>query len=451
VHTGTNLSVAPWEPLSVPTFDRNPADLGISECARLLACGELNSRALVDACLQRIGGEGKMLNAFIHVDGDMARAEADLSDLRRAECSPLSPLDGVPIALKDNIDVIGLPTTNGLGTSWMPSQDAGVVTLLRERGIVLIGKTNMHEGALGATTDNPHHGRTENPAVPGHTPGGSSGGSGAAVAARLCPGALGTDTMGSVRVPAAYCGIVGFKPSRGYWPISGVAPLVTELDTVGPMTRTVEDTAMLIDLPIERIDLEEIVLATLENFDGADVEPNAWNIYQEALARLRFAGATIRPMKLSDFDPSAARRVGFMVSEVEAMVAHESMMEACSDAFSPEFRSMLDFGARLPAARYVKAKRSLARVGRVFSEILDEADAIISLTGPQMAFPFDDEVPVTQADFTAPANFAGCPSVSLPILVAESARPVGLQVMAGIGRDADLVGIAAAIEKILDT
>ncbi|MDG2287029.1 MAG: amidase family protein, partial [Alphaproteobacteria bacterium] len=137
--------------------DQNPADLGIFEAARALAAGALTSRTLVEACLDRIDDEP--FHAFIHVAADNALEEAVRSDVRRRDGGLMSPLDGVPIALKDNIDVIGQPTTNGLGTSWMPSRDADVVTLLRERGLVLIGKTNMHEGALGATTDNPHHGR----------------------------------------------------------------------------------------------------------------------------------------------------------------------------------------------------------------------------------------------------------------------------------------------------
>lgn len=431
-------------------IDQNPADLGIADAARGLASGALTSRILVEACLDRIEAENPTLKAFIHVAYDMALEEANRSDDRRREGSPMSPLDGVPIALKDNIDVIGQPTTNGLGVSWMPRRDAGVVTLLRERGLVLVGKANMHEGALGATTDNPHHGRADNPAAPGHTPGGSSGGSSAAVAGRLCPGALGTDTMGSVRLPAAYCGIVGLKPSRGHWPNGGVAPLASGLDTVGPMARTVEDTAMLIDLPHSRAPLNRIVLAAIENIDGSNIEDEVLEAYQETLARLRSAGVTIRRVRLTGYDPSPARRAGLIISEVEGAVAHEAMMQARPEAFSAGFRAMLDYGATVPAGRYVKALREVERIGAAFAGMLDTVDGIVGPTTPQMAFPFDASAPVDQADFTAPANFAGCPGISMPIPRAGGGRPVGLHLMAGLGRDVHLLGIATAIETLLD-
>jgi aspartyl-tRNA(Asn)/glutamyl-tRNA(Gln) amidotransferase subunit A len=433
----------------VSRTDQNPTDLGITGAARALASGALTSRALVEACLERVAAENSVLNAFIHVASDMALEEASGSDARRREGSAMSPLDGVPIALKDNIDVVGQPTTNGLGISWMPNSDAGVVTLLRERGLVLLGKANMHEGALGATTDNPHHGRANNPAAPGHTPGGSSGGSSAAVAGRLCPGALGTDTMGSVRLPAAYCGIVGLKPSRGHWPNGGVAPLASGLDTVGPMARTVEDTAMLIDFPHSPAQLDRIVLASIENIDDSDIEAEARDAYLEAIGRLRSAGVTIRRARVTDYDPSVARRAGLVVSEVEGAVSHEAMMAARSEAFSANFRGMLDYGATVSAAKYVKALREIDRIGAAFAGILDKVDGIIGPTTPQRAFPFDAPVPVNQADFTAPANFAGCPGISLPV-PGGGGPPMGLHIMAGLGRDVHLLGIAAAVETLLN-
>ena len=429
--------------------DQDPADLGIAEAARALAGRVLTSRELVTSCLERIHAENSGLRAFIHVADEQALAEADRSDARRREGGLMSPLDGVPIALKDNIDVIGQPSTNGLGVFWMPNRDAGVVTLLRERGIVLIGKTNMHEGALGATTDNPHHGRADNPAAPGHTPGGSSGGSGAAVAARLCPGALGTDTMGSVRLPTAYCGITGFKPSRGHWPNAGVAPLALALDTVGPMARGVADTAMLIDLPHAPMPANRLVVAVIENIEEAEMEEGAREAYREALARLRSAGVAFRRARLSDYEPTRARRAGLIISEVEGAVTHEAMMAERPEAFSPAFRGMLDYGANVPAPKYVKALREVDRIGAAFAGILDQVDAVISPTTPQRAFAFGEPVPASQADFTAPANFAGCPGISIPIPRAPGDRPMGLHLMAGLGRDVHLLGIAATIEALL--
>lgn len=423
--------------------------MGVAEAARALAGGALTSRMLVTACLERIHAENSSLKAFIHVADDLALAEADRSDARRREGGPMSPLDGVPIALKDNIDAVGQPSTNGLGVAWMPSRDAGVVTLLRERGLVLIGKTNMHEGALGATTDNPHHGRADNPAAAGHTPGGSSGGSSAAVAARLCPGALGTDTMGSVRLPAAYCGITGFKPSRAHWPNSGVAPLAMALDTVGPMARDVADTAMLIDLPYARTSPSRLVVAVIDNIEEAEMEERAREAYREALSRLRSAGVAFRRARLADYEPTVARRAGLIISEVEGAVTHENMIAERPEAFSPAFRAMLDYGANVPAPKYVKALREVDRIGAAFAGILDQVDAVISPTTPQRAFAVEAPVPANQADFTAPANFAGCPGISIPVPRGGAERPTGLHLMAGLGRDVHLLGIAAAVEALL--
>ncbi len=429
--------------------DPGPADLGVAEAAAALAAGRLTARALVSACLARIEGEGRGLNAFVHVAAGAALAEAGASDARRAAGRPLSALDGVPLAVKDNIDIAGQPTTDGLGTARTAERDAGVAALLRARGLVFLGKANMHEGALGATTDNPHHGRAENPAAPGRTPGGSSGGSAAALAARLVPGALGTDTMGSVRLPAAYCGIAGLKPSGGFWPNDGVVPLSTTLDTVGPMARSVEDLALLAGLPLRPARLDGAVFLRLDNFDEAGMEAAVRAAFEDAAARLAAAGATVRRVRLADYDPSPARRAGLLVSEVEGFAARRDLLAAEPGAFSPAFRAMLEYGARAGPERYAAARAAIQRTGAAFAAPLDGADALVSPTTPQAAFPFGAPVPATQADFTAPANFAFCPAVSIPLPRPAGEAPVGLQLAAARGRDARLLGIAASVETLL--
>ena len=180
----------------------DPTALTIAEAAAALRAGSLSAKALFDAYLARIKRHDRALNCFITVLAAAARKAAMEADRRRAEGALRSPLDGIPIGLKDNIDAAGAPTTNGMYWRRIPDEDAPVVARLRQAGAEIVGKLNMHEGAFGATTDNPHHGRTHNPWRHGYTPGGSSGGSAAAVAARLCAAALGTDTMGSVRLPA---------------------------------------------------------------------------------------------------------------------------------------------------------------------------------------------------------------------------------------------------------
>ena len=425
------------------------AALGLSDAVGAVASGALSSSALVGACLAQIRERDTALKAFIHLADKAPPAAAAESDCRHRKGQTLSRLDGIPIAVKDNIDVAGQPTTNGLGTAWTPERDAGVVAILRKRGLVLLGKTNMHEGALGATTDNPHHGRTDNPAVPGCTPGGSSGGSAAAVAAGFCPAALGTDTMGSVRLPAAYCGLVGFKPSHDYWPMSGIVPLGGGLDTVGPMARSVADVAMLLDLPVASRGLAGLEIAVLRNWQQSEIEVPLMVVYREALERLRLAGATLREVTLPDYEPSTARRAGLLISEVDGWLVHEEQLGACSAAFSPAFRSMLDYGARTPAPRYAQARQEIARIAAGFSSLLASFDAVIGPTTPQTAFPHGAPAPADQADFTAPANFAGCPAISMPAHRRAAGRPVGIQIMTGRGDDEALLAIAAAIESLL--
>lgn len=427
-----------------------PTDLGVSDAIMSLSSGELSAAEMTEACLLRINGDrGQALNAFIHVADDSARQDARASDQRRAQGRPRSQLDGVPIAVKDNIDVHGMPTTNGLATHWMPTADAPVIRRLRDVGMIILGKLNMHEGALGATTDNAHHGRCAHPAFPGYTPGGSSGGSAAVVAGGLCPVTLGTDTMGSVRLPAAYCGIVGFKPSRDHWPVDGVMPLAYGLDAIGPLARSVPDIAAVLDEQLPECSLDEIRFGRLSFAERVDVEPICQASLDAALARLAANGAGFDCVAFSDYDAGRARRAGFIVSEVDGAVAHQRLLDEQPEAFSPAFLAMLNYGRSVPPERYASEKRMIDEAGASFVKLFDRHDVLVTLTAPQRAFTFDDAVPVNQADLTAIANFAGCPAVSLPIPVAAGERPVGLQLMAAPGMDTKLLTIAARVESAL--
>lgn len=424
-----------------------PADMGVSEAAAALAGGTVSALELAEACLERLEGpRGRALNAFIHVAGELARDQARESDRRRAAGSPRSPLDGVPIAMKDNIDVRGMPTTNGLATSWIPGSDAPVVRRLREAGMTFLGKLNMHEGALGATTDNPHHGRCMHPALPGFTPGGSSGGSAAAVAGGLCPVALGTDTMGSVRLPAAYCGIVGFKPSAEYWPVTGVMPLAFGLDTVGALAGRVADIALLLGETLDGPVLGRLRFARLANSDAIDIEPECRAAFDRALARMASAGIDIECVQVDGYDPGACRRAGFVVAETDAAVAHAELLSTVPGAFSPAFRAMLAYGATVSPERYSRERETIERAGAALRAVLDRFDVVITPATPQRAFRFEDPVPANQADFTAIANFAGCPAVSIPLPPPGDGRPVGLQLLAAPGRDSTLLSVASALE-----
>lgn len=425
----------------------NPADWGVREAVAALEAGKVSPLALTTSCLDRIGGpRGRVLNAFIHVATDHALAAAAASDRRRLAGQPLSRLDGVPIAIKDNIDVVGMPTTNGLGTGSMPIRTAPVAQRLLDAGMVILGKLNMHEAALGATNDNPHHGRCEHPGFPGFTPGGSSGGSAVAVAAGLCPITLGTDTMGSVRLPAAYCGVVGFKPSREYWPVDGVMPLAFGLDTIGPLARSVADIAFLLQEPLDAHEPPTLRFARLANAQLVAVEAACQAAFDAALAAV---GVPMTCVDLPGYDPGQARRAGFIVSEVDAAQVYARALQSTPHALSAPFRAMLDYGMRVPADRYQAERRKLAAIGGALRDVFDTCDVILTLTAPQRAFSFDAPVPVNQADLTALANFAGCPALSLPLPVPDGALPVGLQLIAAPNRDTLVLSAGAWIESRL--
>ena len=224
-----------------------PHDWDLVATADALAAGEISARELAQAYLERIERYDSHLNAYITVMADTALAEADASDERRAQNAARGPLDGVPLGLKDNIDVAGVPATGGMETrrDRVPETDAACVAALRCAGAVILGKHNLQEAAFGVSPVNPHYGSTHNAHRRGLTTGGSSTGAGAALAAALCAGALGTDTLGSVRLPAAYSGICALKPTHGLVSIRGVLPLSWGLDSVGPMARSARDLSPL--------------------------------------------------------------------------------------------------------------------------------------------------------------------------------------------------------------
>ena len=441
---------------------------GVAALAGALERGEISSEDATRASLARIEARDGALRTFIRVMREEALAAARESDERRRGGASKGALDGVPIAVKDNIDVAGVPTTGGIAhyRENVAREDAFVIRRLRDAGAVILGKVNMHEAALGATGDNPWFGRCENPHRVGYTPGGSSSGSGAAVAAGLVAAALGTDTLGSVRVPASYCGTAGFKPTYGLVSTRGVIPLSWTLDHVGFLAPGVADLGLLFDacagfdrdwayarrgprfLSPKRADPTNLAGVRIgQPATDAGLEPEVAAAWERAIAALAGLGATIVPIALAGYDFSRMRREGLLVSEIEGATFHKDALERDPERFSAALRELLAFGAKQTAIRAAQAYRRLADVRVIARRAFAGTDALVLPTTPQAAFPFAQPVPVDQADLTGLANIVGIPAGCVPFGRNGGGLPLSVQVVAPAFEDRLALDLLAALES----
>lgn len=367
--------------------------------------------------------------------------------------------DGLAWGVKSNIAVRGLPLTAGCAAyrQRKASRDAAVIQRIREGNGTVLGTVNMHEGALGATTDNEAYGRTHNPWHTALTPGGSSGGSGAAVAAGLCDAALGTDTMGSVRIPAAYCGVQGHKPTSGIVPDDGVVPLSTTLDHVGPLARDVETlwTAMHVlagwgePTSLTESPLEGMRIGIWDGSGAVDLTPGVSNGFARVVGALEGAGAKTRSISPPVYDYSSSRRAGLVVSEVEGALEHGVTAEGDRpDGLSDTFYSLLHWGARQPVAKVEAAYAHVEDVHAAAAQVWDAVDFVLAPTAPQEAFRFDDGAPANQADFTAWADFARLPATALFTGLSDEGRPLSVQLIGPEGQDRQSLKAAASLEAL---
>lgn len=431
----------------------------------------------LERTLARIERENAESRIFITVDGAGARAAARESETRLHDGLAARPLEGVLTAVKDNLAVAGLPWSAGIG-GWRDrraDRDSNAVARLRAAGAVIVGTLNMHEGALGATSDNPAFGRCQNPLHAGHTPGGSSGGSGAALAAGLVDLTLGTDTMGSVRIPAAYCGVAGLKPSDGLIGRAGLALLCPSLDCIGPLAPRVADLRVPLSVlagpdghdPLSRPAPPDLVAPAGETVRPADLsgrrlvrlclpgdvepEPEVMHAFEDAVAAAAAAGAEIVERTIDGWSAQGARRAGLLLIEAEAAREMAAFVaeDAPAEAVSAEFRAMLDYGRRVPAERVLQAWQVLRGMAAAVERTLGGVDALLLPTAPQRAFPHDGATPVNQAELTAPANFAGLPALSLPVPLAGETLPGAVQLIGHRDRDLDLLDVGEGLERAL--
>lgn len=431
-----------------------------------ISAGEVSATELTQGYLQRSQRDNPQLNAFLSIDPEGALVAARASDLRRTKGEALHPLDGIPYALKDNIDVAGHVTTAGMATrrERVAEADAAVASRLRRTGAVLLGKLHMHEAALGADGDNPHYGRCHNPHRQGYTPGGSSGGSAAAVAANLCSFALGTDSMGSVRIPASYCGVVGLKPSYGRVSQRGLVRVSRRLDHVGPLARSATDLPLLFQtisgvdhqdpnsrsVPLAHAEVHgrRLRVGHLADLHTYGVDDSVRTLFDAAVAQVGDAIGATEPVQIADYDFARTRRAGLLLCEAEMLVEHAADWAQRRDLFSPRLAAMLEFAEGRSASDLIAADRALDGAVLLLRKILGEYDVLLTPTTPQPAFAFDTPVPSNQADLTSIANFAGTPAISVPMGITADGMPVGLQAIGAIGSDLLLMALAERFEKL---
>jgi aspartyl-tRNA(Asn)/glutamyl-tRNA(Gln) amidotransferase subunit A len=473
-----------------------------AEMSSALAKGEITSVALTKAHLDRITEVDKKVKAFLHVDTESALAQAASVDADRAGGKALGPLAGIPLALKDVLAQEGVPTTAGskILQGWKPPYDSTVVAKLKAAGVVILGKTNMDEFAMGSSTENSGYGPTFNPWDLTRTPGGSSGGSAAAVSAFQAPIAIGSDTGGSIRQPAALTGIVGVRPTYGAVSRYGLIAYSSSLDQVGPFGRTVLDTAMLheiiaghdpkdatsLNVPVPAVvaaaksgDVKGLKIGVIKQLQGKGYQTGVLARFNESLEILSSLGAQIVEVDCPSFEyalaayyliaPSEcssnlarfdAMRYGLRTGEVDGASA-ESVMNSTRDAgFGREVKRRIILGTYALSSGYYDAYYGSAQKIRTliiedYKKAFTQADVLVSPTSPITAFKIgeksEDPIAMYLADVaTIPVNLAGICGMSLPAgLADEDNLPVGFQIMAPAMQDQRLYNVGSALEAAL--
>jgi aspartyl-tRNA(Asn)/glutamyl-tRNA(Gln) amidotransferase subunit A len=423
------------------------ADFTLAEASEKVRAKAVSPTELAQACLARIREVDGKVNAFITVTEDAALAQARELETELARGKWRGPLHGIPIALKDLIDTAGIRTTaaSALFENRVPKEDADVVRHLKESGAILLGKLNLHEFAFGGTSDVSHFGPVRNPWNLAFSPGGSSGGSGAAVAARMCFGAIGTDTAASIRTPASCCGIAGLKPTFGRVSTRGVIPLSWSLDHVGPMCRTVADTALMLRAMSDFDGADNRTLSTLRigvplrmYWEGLDPEIEA--IAQAAVGLLNEFTAGSREMRLPAVD-------NLTIAEAEAHAFHAPWLAHSAHLYAPSIRERLLAGGEITSAAYVGARREMERWRREIGALFGDVDLIVTPTMPIKPVPVGTISDLSLIRNTNAFNVFGLPTISVPCGFTSEGLPVGLQITAAHGDESTLLLLAGAYEQ----
>jgi aspartyl-tRNA(Asn)/glutamyl-tRNA(Gln) amidotransferase subunit A len=451
--------------------------LTVADAAKLLRAKKLSPVELTRACLDRIQALDQTLKAFITVTSDLALAQARRAEREMVRGRYRGALHGIPLTLKDLYCTKGIRTTAGsrILRDFVPAADATATARLVEAGAVLLGKTNLHEFAAGITTDNPHFGTCQNPWKPGYIPGGSSGGSGAAVAAGLGLASLGSDTGGSIRIPASFCGIVGHKPTYGIVPRTGILPESWSLDHGGPMTRTVADAAIVLQAiagydardPSSaratppnfsralRPDLKGLRVGVPTNYYFDLIDPEVERVVRTAIDQLRRLGASVREVKMPGIE--AALDTCFVVAWAEAAHYHRQWLLTRPQDYGADVGNLLKGALLYLATDYLQGQRTRALIRHSLQEVFRRVDVLVSPTTPLPATPHGQletmldgrKVSVLDvgARLTCVANLTGDPACSVPCGFTGAGLPVGLMVHGPALQDGLVLRVAHAYER----
>lgn len=453
-------------------------DLSLAEAARRVRRREVSPVELVEASLARIQAHDGVLKSFITVFADQALQVAKAAEMLSGAGHELGPLQGIPIALKDNVAVRGTRTTAGsrLLADWVPEADATVATRLRQAGAIFIGKTNMHEFAWGGTSSNPHYGAVRNPWNTERFPAGSSGGSAVAVAARMCFGAVGTDTGGSIRLPSAINGTVGLRPSYGRVSNHGIVPLAWSMDTAGPMARTVEDCALMFGA-MAGFDAHDAASAPracddyLRDLGGGcrglrigivpgyffeHLQAPVLDAVKAALATFVDLGAQVVEADIRNIHGNISAQL--TIESAEPSTYHQRSLRERPDDYGEDVRTLLETGELLLATHYLQAQRYRALLRAEFMEAFKSVDVFVCPSLPFAATPVGATTVVIEnglaedmlsaiMQFTGIASLTGLPALNVPCGFDPDGLPIGMQIIGRPFAEAALLRVGHAFQQ----
>jgi aspartyl-tRNA(Asn)/glutamyl-tRNA(Gln) amidotransferase subunit A len=463
------------------TAHRELSQLSLAQAATLVKKREVSPVELVEASLERIAHVDPQLKAFIRIFEHEARQVAKAAEMMVMAGHDLGPLHGIPVALKDNVALRGFPTTAGsrILADWIPEQDATVSTRLRQAGAVFVGKLNMHEFAWGGTSDNPHYGTVRNPWNVERFPAGSSGGSGAAVSARACYGAIGTDTGGSIRLPSSVNGIVGIRPTYGRVSNHGIVPLAWSMDTAGPMTRTVEDCALMFgavaghdprDAATARVPVPDYVdglhlgvaglrIGIIPGYFFHHLQRPVHDAVTAALDTPVAAGAQLVDVDIRNIHGNISAQL--TIEAAEPSTYHQRWLRERPDDYGDDVRTLLEVGELLLATHYLQAQRYRNLLRSEFMEAFRRVDIFVCPTLPFTATRIgemkvvieggqEEEMLSAIMQFTGVPSLTGLPSLNVPCGFDPEGMPIGMQIIGRPFDEATLFRVGAAYQAATD-